>query len=95
MTEEEAKTKRCCGPSGCGFTTGAENHIAYHDGSTGELMAAVVPIRWCIGSACMGWRRLPRPEYDPDVQLQYHGSSLKDIERMKLSAGFCGLAGKP
>lgn len=41
MTEEEAKTKACCGPEGCGTPV--------NDG-TGRL------VRMCIASACMGWR---------------------------------------
>lgn len=90
MTEEEARKTRCCGPQGCGKVQDYD----VHRNSVGDTIGQSF-LRFCIGSACMAWRRLPRPEYDPDVQRQYHGSSLEDIEGMNLSAGYCGLAGKP
>ena len=40
MTEDQAKTKRCCGPEGCG------DYI--HKDTSQE--------RYCIGSQCMAWR---------------------------------------
>jgi len=47
MTENEAKTKHCCGPEGTGSKGPPDN-----DGTCD---------RYCIGSACMAWRvkRLP------------------------------------
>lgn len=41
VTEEEAKTKQCCGGRGCGRT---------ETGSDGRIWSR------CIGSACMAWR---------------------------------------
>jgi hypothetical protein len=43
LTEDEAKTKRCCGPDGCGAPV-------FHVNS-GEFLG-----RFCIGSACMAWQ---------------------------------------
>lgn len=43
LTENEAKEKRCCGPVGCGRKPSAALTSASDD-------------RFCIGSACMGWR---------------------------------------
>lgn len=86
MTEQEAKTTRCCGPSGCGYQNGL---IVQRDAS-GEVVSAE-PERWCIGSTCMAWRwnyvemdRLGVPLPDPRPVRSYD----KDD-------GFCGLAGKP
>ena len=44
VTEEEAKTKRCCGPEGCG------GNAEMHGWPNGHI------VRFCIGSACMAWR---------------------------------------
>ena len=44
MTEDEAKTKRCCGPEGCGDS--ADSGSPYYDDIG----------RCCIGSKCMAWR---------------------------------------
>lgn len=41
LTEDEAKTKRCCGAYDCGER---------------RVMAGEVIERYCIGSACMAWR---------------------------------------
>lgn len=54
MTREEAYTKRCCGPEGCGRL----------------LMKGTTQERYCIASDCMAWLwDLPsndgRPEIDP------------------------------
>ena len=89
MTEDEAKTKWCCGApaivsqamdQAAGNTTGRE------------------PLK-CIGSACMAWRWAmePNPAYVeqgnvwPDTrQPQEKLMMLPGRER-----GFCGLAGRP
>lgn len=42
MTEEDAKTTRCCGPKGCGDLR----------------LVNTVWLRFCIASNCMGWREL-------------------------------------
>ena len=41
-TEAEAKSKRCCGPNGCGERLPGMTSNARHE-------------RWCIASACMAW----------------------------------------
>ena len=47
-TEEEAKTKRCCGPEGCGnVRVSADLDGVYRPVANTQL---------CIGSACMAWR---------------------------------------
>lgn len=42
MTEEQAKTTRCCGPEGCGELQEEGRYLAF--------------TRLCIGSSCMAWR---------------------------------------
>jgi hypothetical protein len=61
MTEEEAKTRRCCGPVDCGRN--ANTDLVYNAGDT-ECVGYTVT-RMCIGSACMGWR--------PFVENRAHG----------------------
>jgi hypothetical protein len=52
MTEDEAKTKRCCGPSGCGRLIPVER-----DEAVVPLHAPVQQfISVCIGSECMAFR---------------------------------------
>ena len=53
MTEEEAKKKRCCGPSGCG------RHMEVVD--TPDLQREHAEYAshlesFCIASVCMAWR---------------------------------------
>jgi hypothetical protein len=55
MKEEQAKTKRCGGPNGCGTLV---NPI--HDGKLPQVMLLQLALevnspRWCIGSECMMW----------------------------------------
>ncbi len=49
MTETEARTKRCCGPSDCG-------RLAYGVGPHGEAE------RGCVGARCMAWQWAVPPE---------------------------------
>lgn len=46
MTEEEAKTKRCCGSSTCGEVRPVDDESRW---------SGPYP-NFCIGSACMAWR---------------------------------------
>jgi hypothetical protein len=81
MTEDEAKTKACCGPPAVflmmAINAGIEPKVG--DGN-------------CFGSSCMAWRwtvaqgvKLERHEFDGSVtdQTPVQGH------------GYCGLAGKP
>lgn len=93
MSEDEAKaTGRCCGPEGCGSAGDPE-----YDGG---------PVtRWCIGSACMGWRwdrdfpsmrvkNMAGEEFlvTPEVYAKdWRGVDFETVPPQ----GFCGLAGKP
>lgn len=81
MTELDAGQKRCCGPEGCGQVNGVEEYPA-----RAMMAGTVVPVRWCIGFACMAWRWL-HPGFDHD-QI---GNPISP----QPPAGFCGLAGKP
>jgi len=77
VTEEEAKTKRCCGPVGCGEADAEVLTLAVKTftGDYEALQRAInfVP-RMCIGSACMAW--------------QWETPAPKVVERV----GWCGLA---
>lgn len=44
MTESDAKTKRCCGPEGCGKRMSSKSPYFQDIG------------RHCIASECMAWR---------------------------------------
>lgn len=63
VTEEEAKSLRCCGPEGCGFIvaamTGGDVPLLGADGrDTGKLayVREGQGVRMCVGAACMAWR---------------------------------------
>lgn len=98
MTEDEAKTKRCCGPDGCGTLVG--NPAAKND------IALPVLIRVCIGSACMAFRTTweskeqpagmdaPGPEWVADREWG-HGGAVTHRKVWKRRVGWCGLAGRP
>ena len=72
MTEDEARTKWC-------------PHARIEgDGRNMEIVNGhTVPAVFCIGSACMAWRTVPKIYEAPD-------GTLRDRED-----GFCGLAGMP
>jgi hypothetical protein len=57
VTDEEARTKRCCGPEGCG------RHLP--SASAGETIGGLGrhTERFCIGSDCMAWE-WGEPEYE-------------------------------
>lgn len=52
MTEDEAKSMRCCGPSSCGVKV--------------ELADEVDFVRLCIGAKCMAWRWLAQTDRQRD-----------------------------
>lgn len=84
MTEDEAKTKRCCGPDGCGFTDPRQA-----DCLNGE--------RWCIGSECVAWRWTDQQTL-ADAQDWIHADPtrlLQDFKPRNPTKGYCGLAAAP
>jgi hypothetical protein len=88
MTEDEAKTKGCCGPVGCGHQDFERNtYIDVQNSSIGNtvMKTTAFPIgtRVCIGSACMAWR----------VTKAVYATREGGTETV--SGGFCALAGKP
>lgn len=105
MTEEEAQTKRCCGPVDCGwmvkvtFTSDGHDHVHTH------------ALRTCIGSVCMGWRFSPRqslvadnplltveparPRYVPASWEWLPSDGDELASWVEPVSGYCGLAGKP
>lgn len=86
MTEDEAKTKTCCGPMGL-----------LEQGSGRSYYS-----RTCIASACMAWRwrRVANPEWRSVTYMAgypphnpFDGSNEMSIP--STTDGFCGLAGQP
>jgi hypothetical protein len=79
MTEDEAKTKACCGPEWCGKI------------SDNALVRDFGVRRSCVGSVCMGWRTTAlggtRYASSPDNASQRTETYP--------AQGFCGLAGQP
>lgn len=59
MTEEEARKTRCCGPQGCGKVQDYD----VHRNSVGDAIGQSL-LRFCVGSACMAWRRMPKAHFD-------------------------------
>lgn len=57
MTEEQAKTRRCCGPEGCGAYPPTPPNYINEDGE--EIAYIPSNERFCIGSACMAWQWTP------------------------------------
>jgi hypothetical protein len=82
MTEEEAKTKNCCGPVGSGVATGACQWVESDD----VEYVVMWPTRLCTGSACMAWRWLHKAGKDENDQPNYYAGPWQ---------GYCGLAGRP
>jgi hypothetical protein len=106
MTEDEAKTKACCGPFA--------GRMAYGTADTAPEIAvqgldpdyiAETAARWpCIGSACMAWRRryLTERERSDLIAGQVRlgmtsDKALSFVNHLEEDApeGFCGLAGAP
>jgi len=90
--EADARTKRCCGPEGCGRRKLPEDiHPLASD-------LEHRPIRFCIGSDCMAWRFVV--EHEPLTQDELHlagmagrlAQALKP--EIKPRRGYCGLAGE-
>lgn len=97
MTEDEAKTRMCCGPQ----ILAAALVIVAGDPTKVELTPDAGR---CIGSACMAWRRLDqrgtitsKTKLKPFVTERpqdYENSPNWTVELHDVQ-GFCGLAGAP
>ncbi len=77
LTEDEAKSKRCCGPKGCGeLALGTADHAA--------------GVRFCIASICMAWRKVDQVGIGPNGEKRERDldGRTKWVDR-----GYCGLAG--
>jgi hypothetical protein len=55
MKEEEAKTKRCGGPNGCGTLINPASRGRIPQEMLLQLAVEVNSPRWCIASDCMMW----------------------------------------
>jgi len=82
VTEDQAKTTRCCGPNGCGEV---------RDDMRGLPDNAP---RYCIGSACMAWRWELTDRGHRVFQTKGLEVLIQEAAPNKLT-GYCGLAGKP
>lgn len=84
MTEDEAKTKWCCGPK-----TAADAAIVIANGPvSGNGL--------CVASACMAWRETTAA-FLKDTGERARPDTIyatASLER-KPAGGFCGLAGNP
>lgn len=107
MTEDEAKTKACCGPEGCGAYNPENVHITRTfrpDNTSTVSLEGVGPgfQRLCIGSACMAWR-IETPERYEEREQQWldakedasvQGGAMNEPFQDK-PEGWCGLSGDP
>lgn len=89
MTEEQAKLTRCCGPEGCGAPRQEDIDAIKRSReprtTDAELLSALALLpRYCIGSACMGWRAISKT-------TQIGGRDFPSLEPS--DRGYCGLAG--
>jgi hypothetical protein len=86
MTEDEAKTKACCGPP-------AVAAAAYYRAG----VACDAPMH-CIASACMAWRVrhqwLDNAQQEPSW-VTYAPYAFEPGPGQERDHGFCGLAGDP
>ena len=109
MTEDEARTKRCGGPSpqNCGTPAPMHEHPdnvqALRDRPQGRAV-----IYLCSASDCMSWRKIKetvhRYIYDEEdkkkieaegLTIEYQLPMDPEYTCSKITGGFCGLGGKP
>lgn len=106
MTEDDARTKYCCGPVGCGdYPEGTPKQAA--EAVSGQLeyaaMLTVAP-RVCVGSNCMAWRweRVPNPAFRDYVKGQGGYMMISSSRRLiyappaeirSTTDGYCGRGG--
>ena len=91
MTQDEAKTKRCGGPNGCGTLV---NPIL--DGSIPnelllQLAVEVNSPRWCIASNCMMWD--PYEYYSDGKGGAWSQQNAEETLKI-ITGGDCGLKAK-
>jgi len=91
MTEEEAKTKLCCGPQDCGERMFEDRPIPLNPNA---LYMSKYLGRYCKGSECMAWRWnvvkvITETELGKDMPKSREETVAKEF------GGYCGLAGKP
>lgn len=101
MTEDEAKTKACCGPAMVAAFVALHLPSADVAGSVGA----------CAGSQCMAWRWQPdhnaetkiaairrhREEFNSEliVAKNYVEGHPEYVRAGVTNSGYCGLAGQP
>jgi hypothetical protein len=87
MTEDEAKTKWCCGPKAVSDQLLAARLM------DNKLQRPNPPDAngLCIGAACMAWRMFPDTRGITGVKVE---GGVATEEPPRSTAGFCGLAGK-
>lgn len=84
MTEDEAKTKRCCGATGCGEGRAVQGTM----NAAGEISPDYLEKRFCIGSACMAWQWERRV-----ISIAEPPGTFAWVDER--TTGHCGLAGRP
>lgn len=88
MTEDEAKTKMCCGPQIVAMAT-------LISAPTGAVEMTRDAGR-CVASACMAWRWRALPGVcEKMVQDPTATASVQIHTWMEAGDGYCGLAGAP
>lgn len=89
MTEDEAKTKLCCGPPAVAamalYVDGDMTSRRSMGNATGGALLN------CQGALCMAWRPLKRAQA-PAVRTSVN--PVEDTDWVVIG-GFCGLVGKP
>ncbi len=110
MTEQEAKTKRCCGPATCGDAGTSPDWGRAGGWGSAEMSAALQNVetavreasylasrpRTCIGSACMAWRWGILHPLGGFIEFMPTPAVDRTISgKERPVGGYCGLAGKP
>lgn len=99
MTEDEAKTKACCGPFAGRIPYGsADTALEVSVQGIDPDYIAETAARWpCIASACMAWRAVPTTaaRVRTDKGETVSPAAAKRFGWTIVQTGFCGLAGAP
>lgn len=86
MTEDEAKTKRCCGPSGCGVRHGDPTEGRFCIGSACMAWRETVALRPVLDHMSDGREVQPGETYSVS-RVVGHNRHVMGV--------YCGLAGAP